>query len=138
MGNKILQKNRIEKLWKIQNGICWLCQQEMLSDVCYIAHPNFRSVDHIVARSKGGANNFANCLLACRRCNTCRDNEFERLFIDFHRTDDYIVRNRIMNALNSHTAPLEARVLYHKIKISLGEALQAPANQEIIAASGSC
>ena len=37
----------------------------------YCARPA-DTVDHIVARSKGGANNLDNLVAACRRCNTLR------------------------------------------------------------------
>lgn len=48
------------RLLKKHGRVCWRCNQPIDGVV---------TIDHIVPRSRGGGNNFANLRLACERCN---------------------------------------------------------------------
>lgn len=54
-------------LWKLQKGRCWICGQPL---------DNFISRDHLHPRSKGGLGKRDNILLAHRRCDSGRGNDW--------------------------------------------------------------
>lgn len=61
-----------EKLYELQNGLCWLCWQP----IDLKAHGERRaSIDHYIPRSKGGKNTWANKLLAHADCNSKRSDK---------------------------------------------------------------
>jgi len=71
----------LEKLFKRDNGICYLCGNKCdwsdgeELDGTFIAGPRYPSIDHVVPVSKGGTHTWNNIKLACRECNwTKRDN----------------------------------------------------------------
>lgn len=53
-----------ERLWVSQQGICHYCKQK-------VGYNRF-TVDHIVARSKGGGNSIGNKVGACSSCNNAK------------------------------------------------------------------
>ena len=48
-------------LWEQQGGLCWYCRKRVES--CEA------TVDHVVARSRGGHNGNDNTVMSCRVCN---------------------------------------------------------------------
>src|SRR6476660_2116904 len=62
-------------------GICQLCGTPVRLDVHY-THPLAPTRDHIIPLSKGGEHSYANCQLACRDCNTDKNNRVEVNLID--------------------------------------------------------
>lgn len=60
------------RLWKQQKGLCWLCMEPMIPFLRL--HPLAASLDHLMPKSKGGANRIGNYLLAHRDCNSNRRN----------------------------------------------------------------
>jgi 5-methylcytosine-specific restriction endonuclease McrA len=60
MGSKDRRRRKLT-LWKKQNGQCFYCKVDLdLSDA---------TLDHRIARSKGGENALSNLVVACRFCN---------------------------------------------------------------------
>ena len=70
-------KADIDKLYKEQNGQCFYCGQG-LSDY---------HVDHFVPVAKGGSNDPANLVIACRRCNQSKADKMPWDFIEQMRED---------------------------------------------------
>ena len=61
-------KKIIDLLWAKQNGICYLCDGEMIKE--YGHRQLSASVDHVIPKSKMGSNNITNLKLAHTGCNT--------------------------------------------------------------------
>ena len=65
----------LEKLFKRDGGICYICGQECdwndytKDGGTFIAGDRYPSVEHVVPLSKGGEHSWDNVRLACRRCN---------------------------------------------------------------------
>lgn len=66
----------LEKLFKRDNGVCYICGRKCNSDDYYInsngtfiAGAEYPSIDHVKPLSKGGKHEWANVKLAHRRCN---------------------------------------------------------------------
>ena len=65
----------LDKLFKRDGGICYLCGRECdwtdgeQRDGTFVAGDNYPSIDHVVPVSKGGTHTWNNIKLACRRCN---------------------------------------------------------------------
>ena len=65
----------LEKLFKRDRGICYLCGKPCdwtdgeERDGTFIAGSHYPSIDHIVPVSKGGTHTWDNIKLACRQCN---------------------------------------------------------------------
>lgn len=55
-------------LWRLQKGRCWICTQPL--------ERSFISRDHLHPRSKGGLGKRNNILLAHRRCDSGRGNDW--------------------------------------------------------------
>jgi hypothetical protein len=43
------------------------------NNVCFYCGEYGDTVDHILPRIRGGISSFSNCVCACQRCNTCKD-----------------------------------------------------------------
>lgn len=53
-------------VWKLKdNSCCWYCGKEMPK--------NKLTVDHVFPRSKGGSDDFDNIVLACKECNSSKN-----------------------------------------------------------------
>lgn len=72
---------KVEVLVERDKGICQLCGTPVRLDVHY-THPLAPTRDHIVPLSMGGEHSYANCQLACRDCNTIKNNRVEVNLID--------------------------------------------------------
>jgi 5-methylcytosine-specific restriction endonuclease McrA len=57
-------------------GICQLCSRSVWIEAPH-NHPLEPTNDHRIALSKGGEHSYANCQLACRECNTAKNNRTE-------------------------------------------------------------
>ena len=53
--------SRVRILWEEQEGICWYCKRPVRSRLA--------TVDHVLAKAKGGTNMKGNLVMACRKCN---------------------------------------------------------------------
>jgi 5-methylcytosine-specific restriction endonuclease McrA len=64
--------NRRKALLRLQEGKCFYCGDEM----CLTGLDRRRSVtfDEVVPRARGGKQNAANVVLACKQCNEWKDN----------------------------------------------------------------
>ena len=58
------RRNRNIKVWEATQGYCVYCNR-------FIPYA-FRSVDHVIPRSRGGTYRHENLVPACRDCNTAR------------------------------------------------------------------
>ena len=65
----------LQKLFKRDGGICWICGKPCDITAHYNAN-NYPSVDHLLPISKGGKDEWSNIKLAHRICNTLRGNNF--------------------------------------------------------------
>ncbi len=72
---------KIEVLIERDKGICQLCKKPVRLDVPY-THPLAPTRDHIIPINKGGEHSYANCQLACRDCNTIKNDRLEVNLID--------------------------------------------------------
>lgn len=72
---------KIEVLLERDKGICQLCKQPVRLDVPY-THPLAPTRDHIIPLNKGGEHSYANCQLACRDCNTIKNDRIEVNLVD--------------------------------------------------------
>lgn len=81
------KKLSLKQLYKLYEGVCQFCLEPI----------SFRDAtqDHYYPKSKGGANNDFNIILACRKCNRAKGDTFPYLnangvepkvinFLDFH------------------------------------------------------
>jgi len=65
----------LEKLFKRDNGVCYLCGGSCdwtdgeWRDGTFIAGPSYPSIDHVKPIAKGGTHTWENVRLACRECN---------------------------------------------------------------------
>lgn len=57
-------------------GICQLCSRPVWIEAPH-NHPLEPTNDHRIALSKGGEHSYSNCQLACRECNTAKNNRTE-------------------------------------------------------------
>jgi 5-methylcytosine-specific restriction endonuclease McrA len=57
-------------LWEEQGGRCWYCTRPVRSREA--------TVDHVLAKSRGGTNEWANVVMACRQCNERKANRTTR------------------------------------------------------------
>jgi 5-methylcytosine-specific restriction endonuclease McrA len=69
----------IESLWQAQAGFCALCGKQMLRNRFEAGHARIwqkqrATIDHIIPRSKGGADTIDNLQLAHARCNKVKGN----------------------------------------------------------------
>lgn len=71
----------LERLYEVDNGICYLCGTEcnydditITDEGYYIAGKTYPSVDHVKPLSKGGKHAWNNVKLAHHRCNTLKGN----------------------------------------------------------------
>lgn len=48
-------------LWEEQGGLCWYCRRRVRS--------KDGTVDHVLAKHRGGTNHKTNLVMACNRCN---------------------------------------------------------------------
>lgn len=71
----------LERLYEIDNGICYLCGTEcsyndktITSEGYFIAGETYPSIDHVKPLSKGGKHSWNNVKLAHHRCNTIKSN----------------------------------------------------------------
>ena len=68
----------LEKLFKRDNGICYLCGNPCDwndgedRDGTFIAGGSYPSIDHVIPVSKGGTHTWKNIMLAHRSCNTAK------------------------------------------------------------------
>lgn len=68
----------LEKLFKKEGGICYLCGRQCdwsdgeTKDGTFIAGQSYPSIDHVIPVSKGGTHTWSNVRLACRECNTLK------------------------------------------------------------------
>jgi len=51
----------IDKLLFIQGARCFFCDKELTKQTA--------SIEHLLASSKGGANNYENCVVCCKQLN---------------------------------------------------------------------
>ena len=68
-----------EQLWESQSGLCALCGEPMLRNRFQAPHARIwakqrATIDHIVPKSKGGADTWDNLQLAHARCNKIKGN----------------------------------------------------------------
>jgi len=66
MSKKPVRKGVVVDLFNEQAGLCCYCQRSM---TLRLNRPRTATIDHIVPRSKGGANSLFNYISACRPCN---------------------------------------------------------------------
>ena len=52
----------VRALWEDQAGLCWYCKKHVPS--------RQGTVDHVVAKARGGTNDRTNKVMACAKCNT--------------------------------------------------------------------
>lgn len=76
-----VEEVQVEVLIERDKGICQICQKPVRLDVHY-THPDAPTRDHIIPLSKGGEHSYANCQLACRDCNTIKNNRIEVNLLD--------------------------------------------------------
>ena len=68
----------LERLYKRDNGICYLCGKQcdwedgVTKEGTFIAGNNYPSIDHVVPVTKGGTHTWDNIKLAHRLCNTLK------------------------------------------------------------------
>lgn len=71
----------LKALFKRDNGICYLCGKQCdwndktINNRGTITGDDYPSIDHIIPLSLGGVNEWDNVRLACRRCNTKKNNK---------------------------------------------------------------
>lgn len=65
-----------EKLFKRDNGICYICKcncnynDYKIIDSAFVTGDSFPTIEHVVPISKGGTHTWNNVMLACMKCNT--------------------------------------------------------------------
>lgn len=68
----------LEELFERDHGLCYLCQKECdwsdyeIRDGAFIAGNKYPSIDHVVPLAKGGRHEWSNVKLACRLCNSLK------------------------------------------------------------------
>lgn len=78
--------NRLRRLYEKQNGLCWICCEEMelrADDCLKMPKPNQATLDHIVPRSLGGTSTIVNLRAAHSLCNSRRGSDMKKLPDDF-------------------------------------------------------
>lgn len=80
----VYRQTLIEDLIAKESGRCRYCSVEVRKNWCeYVKHDDDATVDHIIPKSKGGANTMENYALACRRCNHAKgDRSVEEFLAD--------------------------------------------------------
>ncbi|MEL6413545.1 MAG: HNH endonuclease signature motif containing protein [Pseudomonadota bacterium] len=76
---KLAPSKIVDQLWQAQAGLCALCGEPMLRSRFQAPHAQVwakqrATVDHIVPKSKGGADTAENLQLAHARCNKIKGN----------------------------------------------------------------
>lgn len=66
------RKALLTTLFNLQGGKCFYCEGGM--DLRKCNTPSAATVDHLVAKSKGGAKDIYNAVAACRDCNQAKSN----------------------------------------------------------------
>lgn len=74
------ESERFRLLWTIQSGLCALCDKPMLRNRYEAPHARIwakqrATFDHVIPRSKGGADTVENLQLAHARCNKIKGNK---------------------------------------------------------------
>jgi hypothetical protein len=67
----------VARLYLRDGNKCSICQVVMLFEHRFKGDPLFATIDHILPRSKGGANGMDNYRLACSKCNGERSSHYE-------------------------------------------------------------
>ena len=72
----------LQKLYTLQNGVCWICGEKCDFDDCsvdkngnFIVGKRYPSIDHIYPLSKGGSHSWDNVALAHHYCNTLKSDK---------------------------------------------------------------
>jgi 5-methylcytosine-specific restriction endonuclease McrA len=80
------RKGPINHLFNEQSGLCCYCAQPM---TLRLGKRHTATVEHIVPRSKGGANHISNYSCACFACNTERGNTNLLVFLAKRRQPSF-------------------------------------------------
>lgn len=78
MSRKPIRKGIIVDLFNDQGGFCCYCQKPM---TLRLNRPKTATVEHIIPRSKGGADKPFNYAAACRPCNEKKSNTDLLIFL---------------------------------------------------------
>lgn len=71
----------LEELFERDHGLCYLCQKECdwsdyeIREGAFIAGNKYPSIDHVVPLAKGGRHEWSNVKLACRLCNSLKQDK---------------------------------------------------------------
>jgi len=68
MGKGISRKLK-DAVWHRDRGLCFYCGAFLTK-----GHPE-RTLDHVIPKSKGGANRMWNLVISCRGCNSFKDDQ---------------------------------------------------------------
>lgn len=67
--------SRLESLWKLQDRKCAYCRCEThMPGTHGVPYGDTATIDHVIPRSKGGANSRDNIVMACQSCNQRKAN----------------------------------------------------------------
>lgn len=70
----------IEEYRILQQGKCYYCNNDMLTDVPSV-HPQKETLEHKIPLSRGGLHSIENTVLACRKCNLEKGKNTEEEFV---------------------------------------------------------
>lgn len=70
----------LEKLYKRDHGICYLCGKKLNLDTPY-NDPLAPTVEHVIPIIKGGTHTWNNVRLACRACNTAKGSKLSKEYV---------------------------------------------------------
>lgn len=62
----------LEVRWDLQHGQCYYCGRSLLPPGMPGAIKDRPTLDHRIPRSKKGVTSFANVVVACKQCNSCK------------------------------------------------------------------
>lgn len=78
-GNLVDKNITLTKLYKMADGICYLCSEQcdwddkVITDKGHtIVGESYPSIEHVIPLSKGGKHSWDNVKLACMKCNTLK------------------------------------------------------------------
>lgn len=87
---KVFQRNFIEGLGQ---NFCEYCGKKNLQSIDQNKH-DFRTVDHIVPRSKGGSCEQKNLAVCCRECNRAKSDKSVESFLSGSNLNKFLYRKR--------------------------------------------
>ena len=131
MSNKYVIRR---KLYKKYNGKCFYCGREV--ELTY-DKPNSAVIEHVIPKSRGGASNYSNYVLACSKCNMLKGTltlkEFYRklVLLILEAEETILYYKETCKRINKSIDEVKEKIRYYKSILAYAEKRRKTEKNEI-------